>query len=91
MIIPVYNSAETLERALASILDKYGGRVTVLRQKNGGPSAARDVGIKHASCRYIAFLGSNGDWLPDFFQYFDDAMSNFATEVAGSVMTRASN
>ena len=42
--------------------------VTVLRQKNGGPAAARNAGIAHAeatSASHVAFLDSDDEWKPN--------------------------
>jgi glycosyltransferase involved in cell wall biosynthesis len=43
---------------------KFGRRVSVLRQKNLGPSAARNAGVTMASGGLIAFLDSDNTWLP---------------------------
>jgi glycosyltransferase involved in cell wall biosynthesis len=36
-----------------------------LRQDNKGPAAARNLGFKHSHGRYVAFLDSDDQWLPD--------------------------
>ena len=48
------------------ILSKYetDSRVMVIRQKNSGPSAARNRALRHRSCRYLTFLDSD-DYLSE--------------------------
>jgi len=42
----------------------YGDAVEVIQQTNRGVSSARNLGIAHARCDWIAFLDSDDEWLP---------------------------
>ena len=89
VIIPTYNRARTIERAVNSVLAQtwkdmevivvydgstdqtgealkvYGDKIRVIRQPNGGASAARNTGIKAATGEIISFLDSDDEWLPE--------------------------
>jgi glycosyltransferase involved in cell wall biosynthesis len=48
----------------AEVLKVYGDKIRVIFQKNGGPSAARNTGIKAATGEIISFLDSDDSWMP---------------------------
>jgi glycosyltransferase involved in cell wall biosynthesis len=50
------------ERALAPYLD----RIVYLKQRNTGPSGARNTAIRAARGDFVAFLDSDDQWLPEF-------------------------
>ena len=92
VIIPTFNRASSLPRALDSVLKQKGVTFEVLIvddgstdgtkdllqqttrerpnvkyffQTNRGPSAARNAGILRTSAKFIAFIDSDDEWLPE--------------------------
>lgn len=71
------------------VLAKYGDRIRVIRQKNQGPSAARNTGIKAAKGEIIAFLDSDDSWLPDKIERQAKLMERTADRGVGCCVCNA--
>jgi glycosyltransferase involved in cell wall biosynthesis len=59
-------STDGLKEIVKNIAD--GEKIRYLEQKNKGISSARNLGIKNARGKYIAFLDVDDEWLPDKLQ-----------------------
>lgn len=49
----------------ASILDRFGSRITVITEANKGFCAARNAGIAKSCGEYVALLDADDTWTPD--------------------------
>ena len=106
-VIPLYNKAQTIGRAVDSVLAqtrqpdeivvvddgstdgggdfveaRYGARVRLIRQVNGGVSAARNRGVGESTAARIAFLDADDEWYPGFLEAHDAAWTAFPDLVA---------
>lgn len=57
-------------------------RISVISQKNQGPAAARNAGIKRANGQYLAFLDADDYWEPDFLKHTVGFLDNHPEAVA---------
>lgn len=67
------NSVEVMKKYFESKQDVI--RWKIIRQPNGGPSKARNNGVKASESEYIAFLDSDDYWSPDHLKRLYDFMS----------------
>jgi glycosyltransferase involved in cell wall biosynthesis len=66
--IIVINDGSPDREQLEKALQPYVSRIIYLTQENGGPSAARNAGIRRASGEWVAFLDSDDAWLPNYLE-----------------------
>lgn len=59
------------DNSVAKVEEIQDSRIRLIRQGNGGPSKARNTGVKNAKGEWILFIDADDEMLPD-------AISNFA-------------
>jgi glycosyltransferase involved in cell wall biosynthesis len=63
------------------VLARFGNRIRVIRQENGGVSAARNAGIRVARAKWIAFQDSDDMWRPDKLQTQIDCLERYQAQM----------
>jgi hypothetical protein len=57
---------------LASALDRFRDRITVLRKENGGEASAKNVGTRAACADFVVFLDADDVFMPDRLRALSD-------------------
>lgn len=76
---------------IADVYAQRDGRVSVIHQRNGGLSDARNVGIRYASGDYLFFLDSDDYIADDAIEGLLNTCLNENVEIAVSGLTRFDN
>jgi glycosyltransferase involved in cell wall biosynthesis len=75
--------------ATPSVVNRFSDVIHPIRQDNLGPSAARNIGIEHATAPLIAFLDADDVWLPTALIHQLAALkTNLAAAIAWGPSTR---
>ena len=66
----------------AAIMQKYAGRIRVVRQANAGLPAARNAGIRVSTGGYLAFLDADDYWRQDFIEKMVQTLETSGAAIA---------
>lgn len=61
----------------SNILDCFSNKITLVRQKNKGPGAARNLGMSLSQGRYVSFLDADDLYFPDHLEKMIKVMEEF--------------
>lgn len=64
-----------------AVVRSFGAAIRYIRIENSGPGAARNLGIRLATCPFVTFLDSDDEWLPDKLELQRKVMETFPAVV----------
>jgi glycosyltransferase involved in cell wall biosynthesis len=77
-VLVIDDGSKDNTRMLAEAMARVDGRFRVIRIPNGGVANARNVGIREAGGKYVAFLDADDLWHPDKIRLQVEAMQQLA-------------
>lgn len=77
-------SPDNTPAILDKLAEKYS-QLKVIHQKNAGVSAARNIGLKHATGDYIVFVDGDDFLAPDYMEYMLDLVHKTGAEFCLSI------
>lgn len=81
IIIVNDGSIDNSEEIILDFLKKYPDNIKYYKQENGGPSSARNLGIKKSKTRYIGFVDSD-DYIDRYmFEKMYDRINNTKSDI----------
>lgn len=69
--VVVVNDGST-DKSVEIVKSIEDNRIRIINQKNGGPSSARNTGVREAQGEWIVFLDADDLFLPYALEYFDE-------------------
>lgn len=69
-------STDGSREVIAKIANQYADRIVVLEQENKGPYPARNLGLRHAKGKFVAFLDADDYWSADCLKELHTALSD---------------
>lgn len=74
--VVIVNDGST-DRSVEIVRGIDDSRITLIDQENGGPSKARNTGVKHAKGEWIVFLDADDELLPNTLDYFNTLIQTY--------------
>jgi len=69
IIIVDDGSVDNTKELIQAYIDRHPDKIRYIYQKNQGPAAARNTGIKASESKFIALLDSDDKWLPERLEH----------------------
>lgn len=90
-IILVDDGSKDASGALCDSYARSDGRIRVIHQKNGGPSAARNAGLQLAKGEYVGFVDGD-DWIkPDYYEHLSRIAKARRADIVSGLYQRTGN